>query len=132
MLVGVLGEILFEVSENQILTPDNIQWSGAARYGVHDRHLNNALTEFTGRDPDTISFDIYLSAALGVNPMRTIWKLFDYERSGIALALTIGDHGYGRYLWNIINHTTKIQHTDGAGNIISATITLNLQEYLKD
>ena len=132
MLVGVLGEIIFEVSENQILTPDNIQWSGAARYGIHDRHLNNALTEFTGRDPDKISFDIYLASIFGVDPMGAIWQLFNYERAGTPLALTIGEHGYGRYRWNIISHSTTVQDTDGEGNLIAATIRLNLQEYLRE
>lgn len=132
MQVGVLGDIVFQVTWDKIVTPSNIQWSGAARYGVHQRHLQNALTEFTGREPDKISFDIYLNAMFGVDPMGAIWQLFRYEREGKPLALTIGGHGYGRYRWNIIDHSTEIHSTDREGNITSATITLNLQEYLRE
>ena len=132
MQVGVLGDIVFQVSWGKIVTPSNIQWDGSARHAVHQRHLQNALTEFTGRDPDKISFDIYLASIFGVDPMGAIWQLFNYERQGTPLALTIGEHGYGRYRWNIISHSTTVQDTDGEGNLIAATIRLNLQEYLRE
>lgn len=132
MQVGVLGDIVFQVSWDKVLTPSNIQWGGSARHAVHQRHLQNALTEFTGRDPDTISFDIFLSSSFGVDPMSAIWKLFNYERRGDPLALTIGEHGYGRYRWCLISHSTVIHSTDGEGNITAATITLHLQEYLRE
>lgn len=132
MQVGVLGDIVFRVEWGKVVTPSNIEWGGSARNAVHQRHLQNALTEFTGRDPDTISFDIYLSTFFGVEPMGAIWQLFRYEREGKPLALTLGEHGYGRYKWTIISHTTTIQETDGEGNITAATIRLNLQEYLRE
>ena len=132
MEIGVLGDIVFQVSEDKIVTPSNIEWSGSARHAVHNRHLQNALTEFCGRDPDKITLDIYLSSWLNVDPMGAIWQLFRYEREGKPLALTIGEHGYGRYRWCIISHTSVTHSTDGEGNITSATITLNLQEYLRE
>ena len=86
MQVGVLGDIVFQVSSNVIKTLDNLQWSGSARYGEHSRHLTNALTEFTGIDPDTMSFDMELSAYLGVDPMAELVKIWTYERSGKPLS----------------------------------------------
>lgn len=132
MRVGVLGDIVFRVTADQIVTPSNIQWGGSARYAVHQRHLQNALTEFAGRNPDTMSFDIYLDRQFGISPIGAIWQLFNYERDGTPLALTIGEHGYGRYRWTIISHSTRIHATDRRGNILSATISLNLQEYLRE
>ena len=44
---------------------------------------------------------------------------------------TIGNHGYGRYRWTILSHKTKAEHYDGHGNIISATLSISLQEYLR-
>ena len=72
MVIGCLGDIIFQVSEKTVRTLDNMAWSGSARYAVHERHLSNALTEFTGLDPDKITFDITLCSELGVDPRRWI------------------------------------------------------------
>ena len=108
MQVGTLGEVVFSVSDQTIETINNFVWSGSARYSTHQRHLTNALTEFTGLDPDGITFDIYVSAYLGVNPMAEIVKIWNYERGGTAVPLTIGMHAYGRYRWSIKSHKTKV------------------------
>lgn len=136
MTVGYLqkeigDEVKFEVSEKTVLTLSNWKWSGSARYSTHQRHNHHALTEYVGIDPDKITFDITMVAELGVNPMDLIWKLFDYEREGAILALTVGKHGYGKYRWNIVSHDTDIKFTTRDGDITAATITLTLQEYLR-
>ena len=71
MVVGCLGEIVFQVSDEIVKTINNMQWSGSVRFATHQRHLQNALTEFTGVDPDKMSFDIDLVEELGADPMRS-------------------------------------------------------------
>ena len=66
--VTALQDYQLEVVE----TLDNMSWSGSARYSTHQRHGANALTEFTGLDPDQITFDITLSVELGVDPMAEV------------------------------------------------------------
>ena len=78
-MIGCLGEMVFTVSEETILTLDNMTWSGSARYATHQRHLTNALTEFTGVDPDKISFEMVLSASMGIDPLQEVVKLWGYE-----------------------------------------------------
>ena len=75
-MVGCLGDIVFTVSDRTIKTIDNVTWSGSARYATHQRHGTHALTEFTGLDPDKMSFDIVLSAYLGVDPITEVVKLW--------------------------------------------------------
>ena len=130
-VVGCLGDVIFRVSDQTVETINNMQWSGSARYSTHQRHNNHALTEFTGLDPDKITFDIYLSAYLGVSPMQEMVKLWDYERNGTYVPLTLGNHGYGKYRWNVVSHKTKMQTYDGDGNVTSATVSVTLQEYLR-
>ena len=74
-IVGCLGDVIFTVSKDVVRTLDNMVWSGSARYAVHERHLTHALTEYTGLDPDKITFDILLSAELGVDPIAEVVKL---------------------------------------------------------
>lgn len=135
-VVGYLGEnprdgIQFEVSSQTVRTLSNWKWSGSARYATHQRHGGNALTEFTGLDPDKITFDIILKRELGVEPLDDISKLWKYQREGIAVALTVGGHGYGRYRWNVINFTNDIRSTDTKGKMTSVTVSVTLQEYLR-
>ena len=96
MQVGYLGEIIFTVSDETVETINNFVWSGSARYSTHQRHLTNALTEFVGLDPDKITFDIVVSRFLGVDPYAEVVKIWNYERGGTAIPLTIGTHAYGK------------------------------------
>jgi len=121
-VVGYLGRdanngIQFVVSREVFRTPKNMTWSGSARYAVHERHETHALTEFTGLDPDNFTFDILLTAELGVDPMEELVKIWTYERNAEAVGLVIGGHGYGKYRWNIKGHKTKMEHTDAAGDL---------------
>lgn len=130
-VIGSLGDVIFTVSAELVRTLENFQWSGSARYGVHQRHGGNALTEFTGLDPDQISLEITLSAELGTNPMEEIWRLWRYLRNGAALPLTIGTHGYGRYRWTITALSVKTKYFDRNGELYHTVVSLKLQEYLR-
>ncbi len=131
MQVGCLGDVLFSVSDDTVETINNFVWSGSARYSTHQRHLTHALTEFTGLNPDAVTFDIIVSAYLGADPMAEVVKIWKYERDGTAVPLTIGTHAYGKYRWSITNHKMKMQTYDGVGDVTSATISVTLQEYLR-
>lgn len=132
MVVGGLGEIVFQVSHKTVETLNNFKWSGSARWAIHQRHATHALTEYTGMDPDKITFDIYLSAFLGVSPIDELAKLWKYEREGTPVGLAIGSHGYGKYRWVVQNHSTSAETYDRDGNISSCTVSVELLEYLKN
>lgn len=129
-IVGCLGDVIFTVSWSVVRTLDNMTWSGSARYATHERHLTHALTEFTGLDPDKITFDILLSADLGVDPIAEVVKLWNIERSGQAVPLTVGTKGYGKYRWNIVKHEMKMKTFYRNGDVHTATVSVSLQEYL--
>lgn len=130
-MVGCLGEIVFEVSSDTVLTLNNFKWSGGAKYATHQRHGMNALTELTGLDPDKITFDVVLSAYLGIEPQKVINKLWEYERNGTAVSLVLGDKAYGKYRWNVVSHSVAAKNFDGRGNITNVTVSITLQEYLR-
>ena len=71
-VIGCLGDVVFQVSSRTKETVDKLEWSGAARYAVHERHGGNALTEFLGVEPDKLSFEILLSYLLGVNVSKEL------------------------------------------------------------
>lgn len=130
-VIGCLGNIIFQVSDEIVETLDAVEWSGSARYSVHQRHNMNALTEFTGVDPDKISFEMILTHELGVNVMDELVKIWTYERAGESLPLVIGDKPYGKYRWNIVSHKMLFLNQDRWGNAYTAKVSIELQEYLR-
>lgn len=132
MVVGCLGDIVFQVSEDIVETISNVVWSGSARYSTHQRHGMNALTEYTGRDPDKLSFTMTLSAELEVDIVPEIVKFWDIERSGQAVPLVIGEKPYGKYRWSLLRHSAKYTKHDRLGNPTEAEVSVELQEYLRN
>lgn len=136
-VIGYLGEsaergIVFQVSEETVRTLSNWKWSGSARYAVHQRHNTHALTEFTGLDPDKITFDLVLMRELGTDPMEDVGKLWGYERNATAVALTVGSKAYGKYRWNVVSHEMGITYTDPTGDVTTATVSVTLEEFLRE
>lgn len=134
-IIGYLGTsaeegIVFETSDSKLETPDNMVWSGSSRYATHQRHNTHALTEFTGMDPDKITFDITFLAEVGVDPMKEAVKLWKYLREGTALQLLIGEHGYGKYRWTIQGLKIKAQYFDVHGDQYCTKVSVSLLEYL--
>lgn len=131
MQIGMLGDIIFEVSDDKVLTPSNgASWSGSARYSEHKRHGTHAKTEYTGMDTDKFSMTIIVSAYLGVNPQEIIGKIWTYERNGVTLPLVIGRKAYGKYRWTIKDHKTVQKTYDNEGDLTSCSVAINLIEYL--
>lgn len=129
--IGCFGDLMFQVSDQTVLSLENWKWSGSARYSTHQLHGHQALTEFTGLDADQISFDITFSWALGTEPLKQVWELFKIQRNGRALPLTIGNHPYGYYRWTILSISNQINYTDVHGDLYMVKVTLKLQEYLR-
>lgn len=132
MRIGCLGDIAFEVSDSVIKTIDKATWSGSAKIQTHQRHLDNSLQEFVGVDPDGFTFTIKLSRYLGADPMTDIVKIFNYERGGVAVPLTLGNKVYGKYRWLIKSHKVKMELYDGRGNLTSCNVDVTLTEYTKE
>ena len=130
-VVGCLGQMVFQVSQEVLETLDGLEWSGSARYAVHQRHNQNALTEFTGLDPDKITFSMFLSQALGVDVMGELVKLWNYERKGESVYLVLGEKCYGKCKWNLVSHKIQAKNYDKYGNLESAEVSVELQEYLR-
>lgn len=127
--IGTLGNIVFSVSRNQVNTLDDMKWSSSAQYATHNRHLKDVLLEFTGTDADTITFSMYFSVFLGIDPMTEITKLFNAERNGEVMRLVIGPKAYGKNKWVIMSQSRDLERFDNKGNLLIAKVNVSLQAY---
>lgn len=127
--IGVLGDIVFSVSNKQVRTFDGMSWNSAAQYATHNRHLKDVLLEFTGTDADEISFSMYFSVFLGVNPTAEIIKLLNAEREGRIMRLVIGRRAYGKHRWVITQTRKELERFDNRGNLLVARVGVSLLAY---
>ena len=127
--IGTLGDIVFSVSKRQVNTFSGLKWDSAAQYAQHNRHLRDVLLEFTGTDPDKISFSMYFSVFLGVNPMAELVKLLNAERSGRVMRLVIGSKAYGKHRWVITGTSKELERFDNKGNLLIAKVNVSLLAY---
>lgn len=131
MILGCLGSIAFEVSTRTVKTIRDAEWSGSVTIQTHQRHLDNALQEFVGIDPDAFTFSIRISNYLGADPLSAVSQLFAYERSGTPIPLIIGSKIYGKYRWLIKKHKTALEYYDKYSNVIGVDVSVTLTEYTK-
>lgn len=130
MIVGCLGDLIFQVSSDTVLTVSNFVESASTRYAIHQRHNNSACLEYTGMDPDQLIFDIELSEYLGVYPQSAINILWGYIRSGQPVSMVLGRIVYGKWRWVIKSMAIKMKHTDKDGTWTHCTVSVTLMEYL--
>lgn len=131
MKVGSLGDIVFEVRDDKIITPRNVKWTDTANFAEHSRHCSTTLVEYVGDKPDTITLLLKLSDYLGVKTMEQLKKLKAYKRSGKTLRLILGKKPYGRWKWVITKISVSMEYSDKRGNLTQADVQITLKEYIK-
>lgn len=128
-VIGTWGDITFAVSRNQIKTFDGLNWDSGAKYSTHDRHLKEPLLEFTGTDVESMTFTMFFSAFLGVNPIAEVSKLLKAMRRGEVHRLVIGPKAYGTNKWVITKLSNSLNRYDNRGNLLVAKVSVTMKSY---
>lgn len=131
--LGALGDVVFISSfraPTKVRTFQDFQRDSSARWGNNDIHLQKPRSQFLGPGLDTITFNMILDASLGMNPRKEMEKLLEYSRSGKVLLLQIGGKALGRGKWKIMNLSQSWERIDGKGNLLKASLSVTLEEYV--
>ena len=128
MTVGSLGDLPFFVDSSQMQTFTDMKWSSEAKYSTHALHLEKGRIELTGFNPDEVSFEMELSAYLGVNPKTAMNKLHSMLKKGTVSKLVIGTTVIGAS-WVVKNVSREFKHVYKDGELVSATVSVTLLEY---
>ncbi len=129
--VGSFGSIVFSVSDKTVRTFDDMSWDFSANYATHDRHIKADILEYMGPEIEGISFSMYFSVFLGVNPANEIAKLRKMVKQGYAYRLVIGGRVYGDYKWVMQKGSVDLKRFDKKGNLWVAKAKVTLKEYPK-
>lgn len=128
-MVGVFGDLMFEVSSERVLTFSNFKNDVKARYARHERISQSPILEFLGEDTSKITLDIILTATLGVNPAVEIEKIRLMCVNAEAEWLVIGDSVIGDTRFVITDASIKWTATDGDGKPLVATVSVTFESY---
>ncbi len=127
MNVGSFGDVTFSVSSETMELFQNLKMTQSASYAEHKVHGAQAVIEFTGFDSAQLSFDMTLSAFLGINPKTEITKLRDMQLSKKGYPLALGTDLYGtRWVIKSVGKTYERFYKDGS--LISAKVQVTLME----
>ncbi|MBR6873017.1 MAG: phage tail protein [Ruminococcus sp.] len=128
MKIGQLGDILFEVSDQTIQTIRDMTWSGQASTGTHKLHLKKALTEFTGAEPETITFNMRVTKALSGDPKSVLNTLRNYIKNGKTVTLILSGSKQGTS-WLVTKFKATVKNYDKKGAISDIDFSITLTEY---
>ena len=128
--VGNFGKtIVFEVSENKVLTPKNIKRTVSGRWNQHNILKKTPRSEFLGPDLDETSLTVILSAEHGVKPRATIEKIESAVKKGTVDYLVIGGKKIGSNKVYISSASEEWDEVWNKGELVKAKINLKFSEY---
>lgn len=126
--IGSLGDVNFSVSDSTVKTFQSMKLDAKTVYATHTRHNLKPLLEFQYNDTYKLTFDMYLSAFLGVNPGRLMNKIDEMRENGEVVRLIIGGEKYGGK-WVITSTSKDYKYFNNKGDLLIAKITVSLEEY---
>lgn len=133
--IGSWGDFTFYVSRQAVKTFDGLKWDSAAKYSTHERHLKEPLLEFTGTDVESMTFTMFFSVYLGVNPIKEVSKLLQAMRRGEVHRLVIGpnvrskrSYGNSGFYWTKARSQWRKygNHTEAGGATPKRVIAITL------
>ena len=129
MTTGMLGpNITFKVTNKTLRTIKNLSRSNKANYSTHKLINKVGIIEFTGVDPETITFEAIFSAWLGENPEKWRKKLYNMLKKGKAVTFVLGTSPIGgQWVVESLSFSTELFWKDGTPGEYKATI--GLKEY---
>ena len=90
MYIGYFGTVIFGVAEHYLVTPDDVERSGGARWQTHDVILKKPVPQFIGPGQEELSFKLHLMTLYNAMPSQQLAKLREMRDTGIVCPLIIG------------------------------------------
>jgi phage protein U len=130
-MIGYFGkDIIFETSDERILTFAGLTRDIASRWGSHDLIGVKPKTEYIGPGLDTITFTIDLNGNNGVKPRTEMDLWLVKARDGIAETFVIGGKPLGADKWIVKSVSQAWGTIFNHGEVFSGKVDISLEEYI--
>lgn len=124
MTFGSFGTVNFQVSSAVVENFKSLKWTSTASYSQHKVHGKKAVPEFTGFDADKMTFEMTLSAFLGVNPKTEMEKLQKMMTDKKAYSMALGTDLFGK--WVVQSISREFQHVYADGKLLQCKVNITL------
>lgn len=101
MYIGYMGDIVFSVSANHMLTPTKFERESSGRWAEHALLLRKPVSQFGGPGLEKLSFSIILDADHGISPADQLKKLRKMRDIGAVFPLVIGGRPVTQNSWRL-------------------------------
>ena len=128
-MIGTFGPVTFSSSSRSVRTFSDFQRSRSYRFAKHDVITGKPKLERIAEDLDSVSFTMRFDLALGVDPKAELARLDRLFRSGEAHNLMVGGSPLGMFV--IEKMSEDWRRIDGRGLLITASVNLQLTEYIE-
>lgn len=130
MYVGTYGDIVFNVSHLQVLTPSNISGSTGADWADHEVLSSKTKSQYLGPQLRSYQMDIQLSSSFGVAPRTALDRLQEMSENGEVHYLIIGlaPLSMNKFAIESISDTWDVVGRMGA--LMECKVSLTFREYL--
>lgn len=132
-MIGYFGkDIIFETSDQRILTLAGLTRDIASRWGSHELIGVKPKTEFIGPGLDTINFTVDLNGNNGVRPRTEMDLWLEKARSGIAETFVIGGKPLGVDKWIVKSVSQAWGTIFNRGELFSCKVDVTVEEYISE
>ena len=104
--------------------------TAGSNWAVHDNIRGKQKAEYMGPVLRTASFEILLSVELGVRPRVMLEQLEQMAEGKAVYPLVIGGKPIGDNHWRLVSISEEWDTILNHGELISAKVSLNLEEYV--
>lgn len=130
-MVGNFGSrIIFEVSENKVLTFSGLTQKVSGNYAKHSVIGQKDRPEFTGPGNRSLTLKIVLDVSLGIRPRDVMEDIERAAETAETEYLVIGGRIVGENRFYISSVSEVFDVILNGGEIARATLNLTLEEYV--
>lgn len=129
-MVGALGSLIFEVSDQRVLTFAGMTREVSSRWTEHEIIGGKPKSEYLGPGLQEVELPVTLSANLGVRPRAMLQLIERMVESGAAEWLIIGNRPVGRNPFCLTGSSESWGHIYQGGMLAQASVTITLKEYV--
>ena len=128
--LGALGDLLFNVTSEQVITFRNYNRKIGARLTTHDVIGSKSVVEYLAPELQSINFKIQLHSSLGIDPRIELERIEKMCESGAVNYLVIGNTVIGENQWIIENIAEDETIYTPTGEILYTELSISLKEYV--
>ena len=129
MVIGSLGDVVFEVSSETVKSFDNYKRVNSSRWASHDIIGKKPVKEYLGPGLIEVGFSIKLSVFLGVSPEKELDALRSYCENGEIVKFIINNKPVIDNRWVIESLNENVLSWDNKGNMLVVDVEVALKEY---